>query len=236
MATRPGERAKPARLNGVKIHPGLVVCDHCDSVHERQSLEPHQVARCLRCDAPLYRSAGLSMALAVALTLAAAVLFIVANLLPLVVIDNAGQRSEPTLAGAVIALAQSPAALLAVPAGVCFIAVPAVQIAILLWLFAFARRRERAPGFAWCLRALHVLRPWSMTEVCLLGGLIALIKLGGLLGATPGMGLWALGALSVCLLLLANRDINALWSATADRDIEPPPTDLDPWLPIEVRA
>ena len=50
-----------------------------------------------------------------------------------------------------------------------------------------------------------------MLEVCLLGAMVAVIKLAGLLDVIPGVGLVALAALSVLLIYIAGRDVRDLW-------------------------
>ncbi|WP_017706742.1 paraquat-inducible protein A, partial [Pseudomonas syringae] len=62
-----------------------------------------------------------------------------------------------------------------------------------------------------CMRALEHLRPWSMLEVCMLGILVAIIKLSGMLDVHPGVGLWAMAMLMVLILLIANKGIRRLW-------------------------
>jgi paraquat-inducible protein A len=46
-----------------------------------------------------------------------------------------------------------------------------------------------------------------MLEVCLLGILVAIIKLGGMLDVHPGIDLWAMAILTI----LAGRDVRGLW-------------------------
>jgi len=73
-----------------------------------------------------------------------------------------------------------------------------------------------APGFKACMRALEHLRPWSMLEVGLLGVLVAIVKLAGMLDVHPGMGLWALGMLTVLVILISGRGIRRLWKDLED--------------------
>jgi paraquat-inducible protein A len=61
------------------------------------------------------------------------------------------------------------------------------------------------------MRMLNALRPWSMVEVCLLGALVAIVKLSGFLAVLPGVGIWATAALTVLIPLIASRDIHWLW-------------------------
>ncbi|MNM75329.1 Paraquat-inducible protein A [compost metagenome] len=50
-----------------------------------------------------------------------------------------------------------------------------------------------------------------MLEVCLLGALVAVIKLAGMLDVIPGIGLFALAALSMLIIYIAGKDIRLLW-------------------------
>jgi paraquat-inducible protein A len=64
------------------------------------------------------------------------------------------------------------------------------------------------------MRLLAALRPWSMVEVCLLGILVAVVKLSNFLQVTPGAGLWATAGLMVLIMLIANRNTQRLWELT----------------------
>jgi paraquat-inducible protein A len=50
-----------------------------------------------------------------------------------------------------------------------------------------------------------------MLEVCLLGAMVAVIKLAGLLDVIPGIGLLALVLLSILIIAIAGRDVRDLW-------------------------
>ncbi len=76
----------------------------------------------------------------------------------------------------------------------------------------FARLRRRAPGFSRALVILHVLRPWSMSEVFLLGAMVAIVKLGGFIPIATGPGVWALALLTLCLAILGRFDPRSWWS------------------------
>ena len=97
--------------------------------------------------------------------------------------------------------------------------VPFLQITLLAWVLVHARAGRRAPGFAPAMRMLAALRPWSMIEVCLLGILVAVIKLSSLVQVAPGAGIWATAGLMVLITLIANRDTHRLWELT---EADPP--------------
>lgn len=198
----------------MKIFPNLVVCEHCDCVYRRHALAPDEVARCERCEAVLYRASRLDVDRWLALTVAAAIVFAIANVCPVIRISMQGLHNEATLWQSAAALAHGPAAPIALPAALAIIVVPFLQIGLLAWILVHARIGRRAPGFARAMRMLVAIRPWSMVEVGLLGILVAVIKLSGFVQVAPGAGIWATAGLMVFLTLIANRDIAGLWEMT----------------------
>ena len=198
----------------MKTFPDLVICEQCDSVYRRRELLPGEIARCATCDAVLFRGRRLDVDGWLALTVAAAVVYVITNACPVIRIDLQGLHGEATLWQATMALAQGPAAPIAVPTALAIIIVPGLQIALLGWVLAAARNGRRAPGFAIAMRALAALRPWSMVEVAFLGILVSIIKLTSLVEVAPGPGIWATGVLMVLVTVIAHRDAGWLWEAT----------------------
>ncbi|WMD21702.1 paraquat-inducible protein A [Achromobacter seleniivolatilans] len=151
-----------------------------------------------------------------ALTLTTAVVFLIANICPVVRISLNGTHREATLWEFAWALAQGSVAPIAIVAALVIILVPLAQIALLAWVLLYARVGRRAPGFARSLRLLALLRPWSMIEVGIFGILVAIIKLISLVEVTLGAGVWATAALMVLLTVIAHRDLSSLWEQTKD--------------------
>ncbi|MBN3744321.1 paraquat-inducible protein A [Burkholderia sp. Se-20373] len=191
--------------------PALIACEHCDSIYRRRALAPHEVARCQRCSAVLFRSSWLDIDRWLALAIGAGVVFAIANLCPIMRISVQGLHSEATLWQSALALAKGYAAPIAIPTALAIVVVPFLQIATLIWLLAFARAGRRAPAFGPLMRLLVALRPWSMIEVGLLGILIAIIKLSSIMQIVPGAGLWATAVLMVLIPLIAGHDARRLW-------------------------
>ncbi|MCW2271316.1 Inner membrane protein YebS [compost metagenome] len=189
----------------------LIICEHCDCVYHKVPLAKHQKALCLRCGAVLQRYNGLDLQQRLALTLTAAVLWILANFYPVMSISVQGFSNSATLWDSVHALAAGPITFIALVAAVSIIIAPMFQLVLLIWVLTYALAGQRSPGFTWCMRWLETLRPWSMLEVCLLGAMVAVFKLAGLLDVLPGIGLLALAALSLLIIRVAGRDIRELW-------------------------
>jgi len=189
----------------------LIICEHCDSVYQKVALAKHQKTLCTRCGGVLQRYNGLTVEQRLALTFTALMLWLFANFYPVMSISLKGMKNSATLWDSVLALSLGPITFIAMVAAIAMIIAPIFQLLLLIWVLGFALARQRSPGFRFCMRWLEALRPWSMLEVCLLGAMVAVIKLAGLLDVLPGIGLFALAALSLMMIRIAGRDIRDLW-------------------------
>lgn len=174
-------------------------CHDCDALQREVRLPSGGSARCWRCGALLCRSAGADEASALehtlALTLAAAVLFVVAISFPIVGLDMQGSRHSTTLGGAVATLWQQDAKLVATLVAITTMLLPALELGAMLWLLLPLASGRRPAGGREVLRALLAIRPWGMVEVFVLGVLVALVKLAHIASVLPGVALWSFGGL-----------------------------------------
>ena len=193
----------------------LIICEHCDSVFRVRVLARGEVARCSRCGAVLFQGRRVAVEGTLALVIAAAVAFVVANVYPVLRIGLQGLHTEATLWQSALALAYSPAAPIALAAALVMIVAPLVQIVGLHWLLVHAYLGRRAPGFTQWMHLLVKLQPWSMVEVGLLGVLVSVIKLSSVLDVAPGIGVWGMATQMILMALIAHRDLHWLWEATA---------------------
>ena len=189
----------------------LIICEHCDCVYQKVTLAKHQKTLCTRCGGVLQRYNGLSVEQRLALTVTALMLWIFANFYPVMSISLQGLKNSATLWDSVMALTLGPITFIALVAAISIIIAPLFQLVLLIWVLSFALGHRRSPGFKVCMRWLETLRPWSMLEVCLLGAMVAVIKLAGLLDVLPGIGLFALAILSLMMIRIAGRDVRELW-------------------------
>jgi paraquat-inducible protein A len=168
----------------------------------------------------MYRASRWSQETWFALTVAAAILYAIANACPVVVISFGGLHDQATLWQSALALAHGAAAPIAVPAALFIVIVPGLQIALLVWVLAFARARRAAPALIPLLRLWVALRSWSMMEVCMLGILVSAIKLSSFLQVAAGPGLWAAAGLTVLMTLIAGYDTRPLWLLTPSTPVD----------------
>ena len=196
--------------------PALVGCPDCDLLQRLPAIEFGASARCLRCDRELWRRREDSLERTLALTLGAAVLFVVANTVPMLGLTVVGRESFTTVAGGAVQLwrdgREGVAALVLFTA----IVAPALQIGFMLAI-AIGARRERAPGWVRTLMRHHPTTcTWSMIEVMMLGVLVALIKIADYATVIPGLAMFTLGALIFLLAAIqAIFDPRLVWQRVA---------------------
>jgi paraquat-inducible protein A len=170
------------------------------------------VALCRRCDAVLARHFGANVDGGLALVCAAAIFFAIANLTPILSIEIAGMETQANVWFAVRSLQEGWISVAALGLAFTTFLIPAVQIALLFWVLLFARVGRHPPSFGPIMRLLHHSRPWSMTEVFLLGALVAIVKLANWVPIRAGAGIWAIAALTIVLALLGRCDPASWWS------------------------
>jgi paraquat-inducible protein A len=193
----------------------VLICRDCDTVYRALPLRHGDVARCRRCDSVLGRHVGADSETGLALVIAAAIFFVIANLMPILSIELGGVETKANIWFAVRSLEQGWMTFAAFGLAFCTFLIPAVQILVLLWVLLFARAHRRPPGFSPLMKLLHRIRPWSMTEVFLLGALVAIVKLANWVPIAAGAGIWAMGGLTVVLAVLGRCDPSAWWSIDA---------------------
>jgi paraquat-inducible protein A len=180
----------------------VIVCHSCDLVHRLDGIMGKARVRCVRCRAELYRTNSANIDTAIALAVSAALLLLLSNAYPLVVLQLNGSSRTTTLLGAAVGLYEQGFIPVAALVLLTSVLVPTFQIAALLYVLVPLRRRERARGQNEVFRALTRLRPWAMSEVFMLGALVALVKLAALAQVIPGISLFSYGALMLILAAL----------------------------------
>lgn len=189
----------------------LVVCDECGLAHALRPLGHGQLARCVRCDAVIGRSHRLTIDGVLALTVAAAVAYLVAINAPLLSLSLRGGAQVATLPDAVITAWNDGEQIIAIIAGLTALLAPAAFIVLRLYLLFPLSAGIKPPGFAWCVRTLHQAGRWNMVEVFTVGVLLSLVRLAGLADASPGPGLVALGALTVLFAGIESAGLKQFW-------------------------
>jgi paraquat-inducible protein A len=191
----------------------LIACPDCDLLQRLPRLAPGASARCPRCDRELWRRREDSLERTLALSLAGAVLYIVANTLPMLGLTAVGHQAVTTVLGGAEQLWRDGRETVAVLVLFTVVVAPALQIGLMLAIVLGAGR-ERPPRWVGALLRYHpTTGTWSMIEVMLLGVLVALIKIAELATVIPGLALFALGALVfVIAAMQSSFDPREVWS------------------------
>jgi paraquat-inducible protein A len=197
-------------------HGKLVACHECDLLQREVAVPEGGGLRCRRCRAQLSRELPDSLERALALSLAAVVLFGVCNVYPIVGLSVNGTVVETTLLGAVSALYDEGKWPIAGLVLATTILMPILQTVSMLWLL-IPLKFDRAPwGGPAIFRLCHLCQPWGMTEVLILGLLVALVKLSAIAGVVIGPALWSFGLLMFILAAASSAfDTRKLWSRVA---------------------
>ncbi len=196
---------------GTTSSPTLLICEHCDTVYRRRTLVRGDVARCARCDAELERHHVLSADAMLALVFTAMIAFVQANVWPIVTLGLNGQHSSTTLWGMIIAMWREQAQVVSVLVAFTLFFFPLAKMLSLGWLLWFARRGRRAPGFARLMVALHHFGPWTMSEVFVLGALVAIVKAHTYFDVVADPGIYGYAALTLLITVFAGVDLRQLW-------------------------
>lgn len=193
--------------------PSLISCPHCDLLQRLPDLDPGASARCARCNEELWRHREDSLNRTLALSIAAAVLYVVANSVPMLGLTVVGRAASTTVIGGAAHLWQDGRETVAALVLLTAVVAPALQIGFML-LIVLGARREPAPRWVGVLLRHHgITRTWSMIEVMMLGVLVALIKIADYATVIPGMALFVLGTLVFLLAAMqSNFDPREVWN------------------------
>jgi len=193
-----------------------IACPDCDLLQCLPPLPLGGKARCARCGTTVATQPRDPIGRPLALTLAAAIVFVLANTTPLMGLSAVGRHASTTIIGGSYDMWLQGERITAAIVAFCAVIAPGSYLLFMLTVL-LAIRRPPAP--AWVgelLRWADAMRPWSMKEVMLLGILVALIKIAELAKVEPGIGMYAVGALVLLLpAIMVTFDAREAWRRVA---------------------
>ena len=178
---------------------GLLICDVCELLNRKTPGE----AACARCGAPLHTRKPHSLSRSWAYVIAACLLYIPANTLPILESGSLfGSQSDTILSGAAYLWREGSWGI-ALIIFVASIVVPGAKLLSLAGLLTFAQRRStwRPEERARLYRATHYIGRWSMVDIFVGGMLVALVQLRPFASVEPGPGAIAFGAVVILTML-----------------------------------
>jgi paraquat-inducible protein A len=196
---------------------GLAACRVCGLLNHTPADDR---CRCARCGSALRARKPDSLARTTALLAAAYILYLPANLLPILETGALGeQTARDTILSGALKLWHGGWWPLAVVILIASIGIPFAKLLVLTWLVASARRgsplRRRARTRLY--RLVDAIGKWSMIDIYVGALLVGLVQFQPLATVAPGPAAVAFGAV-VVLTMLASRsfDPRLLWDAKPD--------------------
>jgi paraquat-inducible protein A len=193
-----------------------VGCESCGLV----SFHLPREARCPRCDSVLHERKPNSLAQTWALMIAAAILYVPANLYPVLTVMQLGAGQPSTILGGVRELISSGMYPLAALVFFASIAVPMLKL-VGLTVMLVATQTGRAGWLRDRTRLYHVVRwigRWSMIDIFMESLLGALVRFGSVITIEPGIGAVAFGAVVILTMLAAETfDPRLMWDAAGQQ-------------------
>src|SRR5665213_1372508 len=190
---------------------GLLVCLECRATVREGTVAQ---ARCPRCFARLHARKPHSLGVTALLLLGAAILYVPANVLPVMYTDTFFDAEKDTIMSGVLVLLHSGSWPIALLVFIASIVVPLLKIIALsvvvysAWRRSPRRRRQRTELY----RLVEFIGRWSMLDIYAISLLVTLVQIQSLASIVVGWGALAFGAV-VVLTRLATRsfDERLLW-------------------------
>jgi paraquat-inducible protein A len=191
---------------------GLLPCEACGLICR----DPHSAGAvcCPRCDAPLHRRKVDSYRRSWAFLIAAALLYVPANTLPIMHTATLLYDQNNTIIGGIGVLWADGSWDLALIVFIASICVPIFKIIVLGTLLITSRRRSswRRRERARLYRVLEFIGQWSMLDVFVVALLVALVDFRSVAEVRAGPGAIAFGAVVVLTMLASmSFDPRLIW-------------------------
>ncbi|MGE4481819.1 paraquat-inducible protein A [Acidocella sp.] len=187
----------------------ILSCEICGQVNHTS---PGHL--CQRCHSPLYPRKPASISRSWAFTIAAACLYIPANLYPFMSLTSLAQTQSYTILGGIIELADAglwPLALLVLFAS---ITIPLLKLAGLAYMLIGTQRgtTRHLRGRTTIYKVIDFIGRWSMIDIFMVSILVALVHFGRFANVSANVGAMCFAAVVVLTILAVNTfDPRLMW-------------------------
>ncbi|MFJ2366955.1 paraquat-inducible protein A [Pseudomonas sp. NPDC087697] len=201
------------------IDAGILICIECHELNKQEPDTDEQT--CTRCGALVHARRPNSLMRTWALLVTAAILYIPANVLPIMTVSTLGQGEGDTIMSGVITLVQHGMFPIAAVVFVASILVPTFKlVGIALLLFSVQRRqplsaRQRIVMY----RFIEFIGRWSMLDIFVIAILVAVVNFGRLASIEANLGAVAFASVVILTMLAAvTFDPRLIWDNTESDD------------------
>lgn len=200
---------------------GLLSCHICHRLYPEKETKKGQHLHCGLCQTALHRRKANSLARTWALVIAAACLYLPANIFPIMSVVISGRGEPDTILSGVVALINADAVVIAILIFFASITVPMLKLVGLTFLLISVQRRSRwRPRDRTILyRIIEVIGRWSMIDMFMLSILVALVKLGAVATIEPGIGATCFAGVVIITIFAAESfDPRLIWDSMEESD------------------
>ena len=197
------------------ISQGLAACHLCCK------LAPVDQHHCPRCGSAMHARKADSLQRTLALLITACILYIPANVYPIMLTDQLGSTEPSTILGGVILLIELGSVPVAMVIFIFSVMVPSGKFIALYYLVWTAHKgskispRQRSMMY----RVTEFIGKWSMVDVFVVAILVALVHLGGVLVIRPGIAALAFaGVVIVTMVAAESFDSRLMWDLMEEDD------------------
>ncbi|MGI9336507.1 MAG: paraquat-inducible protein A [Gammaproteobacteria bacterium] len=204
------------------LERGLSSCHACGWLGRLPAEHAARHAHCPRCQAAVHSRKPDSLSRTWALTVAAAVFYVPANLLPVMTVVRFGKGEPHTILGGVEALLHGGQWPLAALVFFASILVPVLKLFGLSYLTLSVQlgSQWRPSDRTRLYRIVEAVGRWSMIDIFMISILVALVKLGAVSTIEPGAGATFFAAVVVLTMLAAETfDPRLIWDACRDNPV-----------------
>lgn len=184
-------------------------------------LAPAELHHCPRCGSAMHLRKQDSIQRTLALLVTACLLYIPANLYPIMITEQLGKSEGSTILGGVILLIHHGAVPVALVIFLFSVMVPIGKLMSMFYLVWTVKRhspvspRQRTVMF----QVTEFVGKWSMVDVFVVAILVALVHLGGLLAIRPGIAALSFaGVVIVTMIAAESFDPRLIWDEMEDKN------------------
>jgi paraquat-inducible protein A len=211
-ARRSGRRHTRGRAPGSPAPGPSIACTVCELL----VTDVHAGGACPRCGAALHDRRPYALAVTAALVAAGFMLYVPANVLPVLTLVSFGRSQSNTIITGVLELIRNRLWPLALIVFLASIVVPLLKLGGLTWMLLATLQGSRRALIARTrfFRLIDAVGSWSNIDVFVASVLVALLQFGAIAQARAGSGLTAFAAV-VILTMIATRtfDTRLMWDA-----------------------
>ncbi len=175
----------------------------CEACGLASNLPDSGHGNCPRCKAALHLRKPDSINRTWALLITATILYIPANIYPIMAVYMLGRGDPSTIIGGIIQLADAGMWPVAAVVFIASILVPTLKLVGLATLLITTQRgstwrlRDRTVAY----RLIEFIGRWSMVDIFMISILVALVQLGGVASIQPGVGAIAFAAVVIITMI-----------------------------------